>query len=149
MLTQISWHSFFVTIILMLVVYYALILTLFYKHEIALLISGAGLHSSSKNEPIPVHLQQELSPVEMQPEEMQHLMDEVIALIQQAAYSRFSEDVTKEALQKLIASERFQSMRLSGHSATISELIIRECEANCSMHLNEEDLQGLWISERD
>ena len=80
-----------------------------------------------------------------QSETIEYMLDEIRALIRQAGYSGSPKEEVLFALQKLISSDRFQTIRESPFTDAINDLIAEECQTNCSMHLSEEDLKRLWI----
>jgi len=146
MLTQISWITYFQTIALLLLIYYVVILFLFYKKEISQLLvrntqPGFVIDQSAKDL-FPEDNRETFS----QSETIEYLLDEVRALVRQAGYSRSPKEEVLFALQKLISSDRFQTIRESPFPDAINDLIADECQTNCSMHLSEEDLQRLWVS---
>ena len=146
MLNQISWATYFQTIGLLLIIYYAVILFLSYKKEISrLLVKSAqpalAIDQSGKDS-FPEVNRETFS----QSETIEYILDEVRALIRQAGYSRSPKEEVLFALQKLISSDRFQTMRESPFPDAINDLIAEECQTNCSMHLSEEDLKRLWVS---
>jgi hypothetical protein len=136
MLSRISWTDYLVSIVILLLIYYAFVLSLFYKQDILLLIAGKdrrilpatdeGLQNDNLSEVI------------------EPLSDEVKALIGQSAYGNMPVEESKASLKKLMASERFQSLKETAYYEQLNQLIAREYETYCSMHLSEEDLEGLW-----
>lgn len=71
-------------------------------------------------------------------------VDEVKALIHQAGYSRLSKDEIIISLQQLISSPKFDS-QTPVFKERLSKIITYECQTNCSMHLDERDLEKVWV----
>jgi hypothetical protein len=136
MLTRISWTDYLVIIAILLIIYYAFVLTLFYKQDILLLVTGKG----SRIQPSTHEGLQNI----IFPEVIEPLADEVKALIGQSIYENMPVEESKASLKRLMASERFQSLKETAYYEQLNQLIAREYETYCSMHLSEEDLESLW-----
>ena len=146
MLNQISWATYFQTIAILLIIYYVIILFLFYKKEMSQLVvqnTQPGFAIEQPGQDIFPEVNRETF---IQSEAIEYILDEVRALIRQAGYSRSPKEEILFALQKLISSDRFQTIRESPFPDAINNLIAEECQTNCSMHLSEEDLKRLWVS---
>jgi hypothetical protein len=136
MLTRISWTDYLVTIVILLLIYYAFVLSLFYKQDILLLITGKDRRILTATDE---GLQNDNFSEVIEP-----LADEVKALIGQSSYGNMPVEESKKALNRLMASERFQCLKETSYYEQLNQLIAREYETYCSMHLSEEDLEGLW-----
>jgi hypothetical protein len=136
MLTKISWTDYLVTIAILLFIYYAIVLTLFYKQDILLLVT-------SKSRRITLAAEEGLQNINF-PEVIEPLADELKALIGQSSYGNMPVEESKASLKRLMAAERFQSLKDTAYYQQLNQLIAREYETYCSMHLSEEDLEGLW-----
>lgn len=150
MFSQISWTQFFEGLAIVLGLYYTLTLILLNKSHFKSLITSKEIQLplAGSNEFISIPDDGDNSI--LFPEHIHHLMDEVRAITQQLRYSKFSEENFKHSLTKLISADRFQAIKQTDYYPIIAELITTECKTNCSMYLNEEDLERLWmVSEND
>ncbi|MEO7047152.1 MAG: hypothetical protein ABI091_17750, partial [Ferruginibacter sp.] len=98
MLTTISWTNYLVALAILLLIYYAIVLTFFYKQDIILLLTGNSRRIVSTQENGSHDLPGLIEP----------LGDELKALIGQSAYGNMPIEESKDALKRLMASERFQ-----------------------------------------
>lgn len=135
MLHQISWSSYFEFVAILLAIYYAVFFFVFYRKKMSdrLALKFQAISSSEKEKRT-----EESEPIE-------YLMDEMNAFIHQAGYNRSPKEEILFGLQKLVTSERFESIDKSLWKDRIDDLIINECQSNCSIHLSEEDLRVLWL----
>ena len=100
MLNQISWGSYFEFVAILIVIYYSLIFFVFYRKGLSnRLPLKFQTVQSSENEMDSEHS-----------ESIAYLRDETKAFIHQAGYSRSAKEEILFGLQKLISSERFESV---------------------------------------
>ena len=147
MLNQISWANYFEAIAILAVIYYVAILFVYCKADILQLLAVKPQHSfvSNVNETgtLKNSSSNEHSDLATQ---FEYNIEELKALIRQSGYSQSPREEVLFALQKLLTTERFQSIYNSPFKDAVNNLISDECQTNCSIHLSEEDLQGLWVS---
>ncbi len=135
MFSSISWQSYISTIAVLLVIYYAFVLYLYYRKDIAqMLTSGRNKDKGRENDDD-----------YNEKEAAIHLSDEVKALIHQAGYSRLSKGEIIVSLQQLLSAARFDTAQTPGLKERLGKIITYECQANCSMHLDEGDLEQVWV----
>ncbi len=130
MFTQISWNSYFIIVGLLSVVYYLFIAWIYYRSDVIKLISGRRV--SNRNF-IDGQINQTL---------LQSFSDEIRAFISEASKDHLDIRSLMASLQLLI--RKFPGIRDMTLKKSIQNLIIHECETNCSIHLSEEELRELW-----
>jgi hypothetical protein len=142
MLNQISWNSYFEFVVIVLITYYSAILYVFYKTDIKNWLS-LKFHTATfyKNGTEIFRNERSTNGSEL----MNHLLDEVKALIQNAANRKSPKEELLFAIQRGLSSERFQSIDIISSKDYINDLILKDCESICSIHLSKEDLRVLWI----
>ena len=70
-------------------------------------------------------------------------VDELNALVNQAGLENIAKDQMLVLLQLLL--RKYPGLHQSNFRQELISLIQTECEANCSIHLNAEELDALWI----
>lgn len=135
MFSSISWQSYISTVAILLVIYYAFVLYVYYRKDIVqFLTTGRNNDEGSKQNMLADNTGAE-----------ENYIDELRALIHQAGYSRLSKDELVFSLQQLLGSGRFETIQTPGFKEKLGKIITYECQTNCSMHLDEEDLQRVWV----
>lgn len=140
MFSSISWPSYISTVAILLVIYYSFVFYLCYRKNIIQFLTTGGINGEGR--------EQNRSATDTAAEDQQaeeNYVNEVKALIQQSGYSRLSKEELVILLQQMLGSRRFETMRLPGVQKRLNKIIIYECQTNCSMHLDEEDLERVWI----
>ena len=140
MFSSVSWQSYISTLAILLFIYYSFILYVYYRKDIVQLLTTGRVNSNGS--------QQSTHPNNTRSEEQagtDNYVDEVKALIHQAGYSRLSKDELVFSLQQLLGSGRFEIEKTPVFKERLSKIITYECQTNCSMHLDEEDLQRIWV----
>ena len=140
MFSSISWQSYISTVAILLVIYYAFVLYVYYRKDIVQLLTTGRYNGEAREQ----NMHNDNSESEEQ-EVTENHVDEVKALIHQAGYSRLSKDELVFSLQQLFGSARFETMQTPGFKKRLSKIITYECQTNCSMHLDEEDLERVWV----
>jgi len=135
MFSSISWQSYISTLTVLLVLYYCVVLYVYYRKDIAQLLTTGRVHYKSGKQ----------NTVTDNTIAADNYGDEVKALIHQAGYSRLSKDELIFSLQQLFSTDRFESVQNPAFKETLNKIITYECQTNCSMHLDEEDLQRIWV----
>lgn len=147
MLNQISWANYFGTVAILLGFYYSIILFVYYKTDILQLFT-----SKFQTAPLSIEtgtqaaLNDEQFKMDAESDQTEYLLDEVKALVRQAGYSSSPKEEILFSLQRLLCAARFQKLYQSQYRDAINNLIVDEFQTNCSMHLDERDLQGLWVT---
>jgi hypothetical protein len=151
MINNISWASYWYAIALTLISYYLFILIVFYKRDIQYFIGG------NKRQPTPDYLRSTLKQQDKIGKESlsgihdeeglisaaQALNDEAIAYLEQAGLNGSIKDEIVYCLQQII--KKFPILKYTAHQPAINKLIQSECTNNCSLSLDEQDINNVWL----
>jgi hypothetical protein len=74
---------------------------------------------------------------------VQALTDELQAFISEAGSNSFERQQIISSLQLLIG--KYPSVKSSPFKESIKQQIAQQCASTCSVHLSEEELDGLWV----
>lgn len=158
MFNQISWATYAQTVVFSLFIYYCLVLYRYYRHELLMKIkvkqgyatnnvafTAASQQQTFKRENkfnetafIPKESKSDsYSPL------VQALTDELQAFISEAGNNSFHRQQILPSLQLLIG--KYPSIKSSPFKESIKQQIAQQCASTCSVHLSEEELDGLWV----
>ena len=158
MFNQISWATYAQTAVLSLVIYYFFVLYRYYRQDLLVKIKGKQRYASNSvafNSPSQQPaFQQEINFNETVfiPKENknggysplgQSLTDELQAFISEAGSNSFERQQIIPSLQLLIG--KYPSVKSSPFKESIKQQIAQQCASTCSVHLSEEELDGLWV----
>jgi hypothetical protein len=130
MFTEITWSSYFVTVLLLFVGYYFIVGYVYYRNDLLQLISTKKSRSDI------VEAAQSLAP------SVQPLSDEVQAFLNEAGKNKIDKEAIIVSLQMLL--KKYHYLIDSDNREPIQDLIIDECKSYCSIHLSEEELNAIW-----
>ena len=140
MFSSISWQSYISIVAVLLAIYYAFVLYVYYRKDIVqVLTTGRNNGEGSKQNILADNTGAAEQPAS------ENYIDELKALIHQAGYSHLSKDELVFSLQQLLGSDRFETIKTPDFKKRLGKIITYECQTNCSMHLDEEDLQRVWV----
>lgn len=131
MLTQISWSSYIVTVLLLSAVYYLFIGYWYYRDDLLKLVSGKRV---TTNDFVSTAFRQ--LPLE------QSFSDEIMAFMEQAGKDKLDKKDIIQSLQLLL--QKYPTLKDSASQESIQNLIVNECTSYCSIHLSDEELSVLW-----
>ena len=148
MFSHISWGQYFETILYALPLYYAYVVVVYYRTELKGLVSGKGLsacYTGSRPHQPSEHSSEALSV----PEKEGHysllinsLKDELTAFLLSAGQNEFTKEDTLLSLQHLL--QKYPSVNGSPYQADIEQMIMLQCERECSIQLSESEVTYLW-----
>lgn len=164
MLKNISWSSYWLFIVIMLVIYYAVICAMYYLHEIKQILSGKSnllLKIKSTKKFVDVtntknntdnilnenyyaqdnvagncDNEQALFPL------INQFINEIRSTLEHAAKNNLIKQEIIYSFQHL--SKKYPSVKDSPFKSFISNYILIECSNYCSIHLSEDELNMLW-----
>lgn len=145
MFSNISWGSYWTALTILVILYYACVLLLFYMHEIRQLLSG-----KRKLMPAAIAVETEYNGSENEPEdddlpvEVQTLTREVTAYLDQAKYAGSIKDEILFGTQQIL--KKYPSMKNSIYHEGINKLLQFETKSRCAVHLSHEELRQVWLS---
>lgn len=149
MFTGISWNSYLTAVTILLAGYYLFIALRFFRSELLQIFSGKNLTGdkvsfTQQRKPEltshQAHLQQAFEKQDIF-QVAQSLGDEILAYLIQAGKDKVHKEDVMQSLKSLIA--KYPSIKDSAFREVIQNLVIKECETNCSIHLSEEDVSVL------
>ena len=153
MFAEISWSGYITIVVVLLAAYYFVIAIRYYRDDLFQLISGKkttqpstvnftatqsqpserGLHQTNMQEAFEKQNLFQLA---------QSLSDEIQAFLNEAGRNKLNKEEIIQSLQLLLT--KYPAVRDSSFQEFIQNLIETECEANCSIHLSDEELSVLW-----
>lgn len=155
MFSKISWQTYGAAVLILTILYY-LIVFLIYRKSLSLHGRSQKHLQYQKGTPAQTALQPTLFPSEIkQPsgQETIHqsppvlpmvhdLVDELSALIRQAAFEQMGKDTLRCAVTAVL--KKYPSLYGSSYQTSVSNLIAHESETHCNIHFSAEDIQQLW-----
>ncbi len=149
MLSQISWAEYLKMITCALTVYYAFIVMMYYKHDLVHLMKRKQKTStrpiSSAEKATDARAQLSINPEgeNQNSKLLQALTDEIRALASAMGSGTPAKSDLLLSLHQVLS--KYPTVKLSSHKAFIENFIIAEYATNCSVHLSEAELKGVWI----
>ena len=156
MLHQFTWHQYFITVVVLTIIYYLLILLRYYLPELQKLISP--WHGCSSESPLPDVLRYEqtekatpdqraednkrASPYPESPSEANHLSVQLNACISIAAEKPYAPDALIRQIKKIL--HEHSELAVSPERPKINQLVVRECEKTGTALLTEEEVDQWW-----
>jgi hypothetical protein len=156
MFTNISWTDYFITVIILLAIYYLFVGIRYYSGDIKDLLSGkrklnlkTALPYNSKGE-YPSTIEGNSHPSEASFEEtmnkefteVEHLIERLKALIADASRRKMIPQEFKQYLSLVL--KEYPSVKNSSLRASVNELIVSECEKYGTVTLTEGEVDLVW-----
>ena len=156
MFTNISWTDYFITVTILLAIYYLFVGIRYYSRDIKDLLSGkrklnlnTALPYNSKGEYCSttegnIH-PSEVSFEETKDEEfteVEHLIERLKALIADASRRKMIPQEFKQYLSLVL--KEYPSVKNSSLRASVNELIVSECEKYGAVTLTEDEVDLVW-----
>jgi hypothetical protein len=155
MFTNISWTDYFITVTILLAIYYLFVGIRYYSQDIKDLLSGkrklnlnTALPYNSKGEypsTIGGNIHSEASFEETTDEEfikVEHLIERLKALIADASRRKMIPQEFKQYLSLVL--KEYPSVKNSSLRASVNELIVSECEKYGAVTLTEDEVDLVW-----
>lgn len=158
MFNQISWATYAQTVVFSLFIYYFFVLYRYYRHDLLVKIKGKQRYASnnvafdSTSQQLAFQRENKFNEIAFIPKEnknggysplVQALNDELQAFITEAGNNSFQRQQILPSLQLLIG--KYPSIKSSPFKESIKQQIAQQCASTCSVHLSEEELDGLWV----
>jgi hypothetical protein len=157
MFNNISWNSYLLITAVILAVYYFLIAVIFFKNEITKIFFSANstfriphekgkeensiVHSDNYSEQVYESSENEKEDV-IQSSRVHELMNELKKVFKKASDKKFLKEELILALQ--LTLNNYLRLKESPFFAAINSLIELESQSQCSIYLNEEEMELLW-----
>lgn len=146
MLNNISWGSYWTALTILAILYYALIVLLFYWHDLQQMLSAKGRLLTSGSSQSGDFAKEGISNNDDGndlPVEVQSFTQEVGAYLEQAKYAgALKEEILFGAKQIL---KKYPSLKSSEYQEGINNLLLFESKNKCAIHLNNEELRQVWL----
>ena len=156
MFTNISWTDYFITVTILLAIYYLFVGIRYYAGDIKDLVSGkrklnlkAVLPYNSKGE-YPSTIGENIHASETSFEEttdkefteVEHLIERLKALIADASHRKMIPQEFKQYLSLVL--KEYPTVKNSSLRASVNELIVSECEIYGTVTLTEDEMDLVW-----
>lgn len=162
MFNAISWQGYWITLALLSSIYYAAILLLFFREDLkawlhkksnrvwqtAPATQGPEPHASQTpvqpslfGEDIAADFQ--APPAGSEEHRVYACMDELNAFFEAARSRKWSRGELLQALRLVLS--KYPSIKESEYRHTLGQVILSQCEHDCSIHLKAEEVAGLWL----
>ncbi|MFL5788122.1 MAG: hypothetical protein ACJ748_08715 [Flavisolibacter sp.] len=162
MLHTISWQSYWITLALLSGIYYLVIYLLYFRNKLDISSnpkSNQEFYSANTNcdeQTLTEFRQKQRSlfgeqlssefstPSENTVENLVYgCMDEINAFFEQAKKTKWLKNNLINSLRSIL--NKYPSLKDSEYKESISNVLVTECEHNCSVHLNAEDVIHVWL----
>ena len=158
MFSDISWASYIQIVAFVLTFYYAYTLYTYYRYDLQRFLKGRqnlrtnGSAVNSTNQGMDVYKNSPTDHSNFMPKEnsdggypllVNALADEIKAFLLEAGNNNVRRDQLLSSLQLLLS--KYPSVKSSPYKDSIQKLIEQESEINCTVHLGERELEGLWV----
>ena len=156
MFTNISWTDYFITVTILLAIYYLFVAIRYYAGDVKDMLSGkrklnlkTAISYNSKGE-YPLTIERNTHPSEASFEEttdknfteVEHLIERLKGLIADASHRKMIPQEFKQYLSLVL--KEYPSVKNSSLRASVNELIVSECEKCGTVILTEDEVDLLW-----
>jgi hypothetical protein len=155
MFNQISWTLYFQIVGLVLIPYYLIIISKYYRFSIFSVLTGKrSTNQTISNSPFTTHSPSKNGIEKAMKEDttdnhdkedtlsFQSFVDEIQAFLLGAEKNSFDKEQIYSSLQFLLG--KYRSLKPSQDKKAIKMLIAFECETKCSVRFSEKELDELW-----
>lgn len=150
MLNNIGWASYLFAIIIILSIYYAFVVAVYYRNDLQSHFikfkGGVRLNSSSSNPNLTsnnTEIKSDPPKKEDQNNSIPELFLSFQSLIKNGAVRNFPKEELLLSLK--LKLQNHLALKDSIHQESINNFIIAQCENYCSMHLSGDEVSALWI----
>lgn len=149
MIHNISWADFFTTVVIAVLVYYAMVVYACYRQDLGQLVNrkpmGAAQAAGRINQPSlfePQDPEFRLPPNDSAERMVYDCVDEVNAFLEQAKAQRCTKENLIPSLQRIL--KKYPQVKTSDYKESLSNVLITQCEHVCSVRLSAEDMVVVW-----
>lgn len=149
MFYSISWQAYWTTLSLCIAGYYLIVYLVYFRKDFSTIFIKtesvrAKLHPHVRSSP-----EDQLPGSSLQNNEQETIVhsciDEVNAYFEEARKSKCLKEEIAYALKGIL--KKYPTLKHSGFRASLSSLIITQCEHICSIQLKSEDMARVWSAE--
>lgn len=139
MFNTISWQSYWTMLAISLAIYYLFLFLVYYRKDFMTSLSSRGMKQSFAINPDEFQ-----SPLPDTDEGIVYsCMDELNAFFEEAKKRKWSKNEMIYSIQRIL--EKYPSIKTSGYKQSVSNVLLNQCEHICSIHLNAEELNRVWL----
>lgn len=162
MFNNISWQGYWITLALIAAAYYLVVYLLYFRKDFSIewrkgfqrgfkspFSAPASKDRLSRDNPNQQPSLFENSD-EFQASEtdtieyaVQACMDEINAYLEEAKRSKCIKEEVLFGLRSILT--KYPAISKSGYKDSLTSLVINQCEYLCSVHLNSDDVMGVWV----
>ncbi|MET0636127.1 MAG: hypothetical protein ABWZ25_08855 [Chitinophagaceae bacterium] len=141
MFSSISWSTYWSVLAGVLILYYAFLLAGYYRNEIASLWTGSvrtkdNLNPVNPDTAKPVSESSDVSAIHAMADEIGHFLS------QSAENGNLKKEIMF-GLRQIV--NKYPSLQSSAYRPELEQMISFECQTKCSIHLNGEEIQQVWL----
>ncbi len=159
MFNNISWQGYWLTIALTSAGYYLSIYLLYFRNDFKILIGQKKTKSSFEiaghSSPLDESLKQselfndstefELPDKNSEEAIVYACIDELDAFFNESKKGKCLKDEMICSLQSIL--KKYPSLKESGYKASLTNVMVGQCEHTCSIHLDADDLVKVWFGQ--
>ena len=145
MFSKISWNGFITAVGVLLFIYYAVVLFLYYRRDILRLVKEGLKRPEPRDKDVLNEFKPEFSKSERDPPDLSNvheLMDELNTLFASAAERKFPKEELLMALQSKL--QGYPQLKDSFMRSSINYHIAQESQVQCGFTMDESELAKLW-----
>ena len=135
MLSSVSWRDLIVTLVVLVIVYYAVIIALFFRNDIISIVKS-GSWKFPKEDPKAVVKEPELFAG------INELLEDLKAVFHTSLTSTYHKEELMQALSSTLKDH--QQLKGTEFEAAINQHIIQTAESSCAIFLDETDIKQIW-----
>jgi hypothetical protein len=143
MFNTISWQSYWTMLAISLAVYYFFIVFIYYRKELKAAFFTKTFKGNA-NQSFTINEDEFKAPDKDSEEGIVYsCMDELNAFFEEAKKRKWNKKEMIYALQGIM--KKYPSIKTSGYKQSVSNVLLNQCEHICSIHLNAEELNHVWL----
>ena len=147
MVNNISWGSYWSALTIMVIIYYAYIILVYYRDDLRNRLAGKNGRLSAGSFQATFSVKEMRDHHETGDDELlpvvQSLTDEMTAYFGQVAYVKAGKAEIIFALQQI--AKKYEMIKNSSHRQAVNRLVQFECKDKCAVHLSEEEIKQVWM----
>ena len=141
MFSSISWSTYWSVLAGVSILYYALLKLGYDRNEVVSLAVGSIKTKNKLGSVTPEHTVVVSDSTDVSA--IQSMADEVGHFLLQSAENGHLKNEVMFGLNQIV--KKYPSLQLSPYRPELEQMISFECQTKCSIHLNEEEIQQVWL----
>jgi hypothetical protein len=143
MFNTISWHSYWTSLAITTTIYYFILVLLFYRKEIKTAFLTKSFTKTADQSFIVNEDEFKAPSGDTEEGIVYACMDELNAFFEEAKKRKWNKNEMVYSLQLIM--KKYPSIKTSRYKQSVSNVLINQCEHICSIHLNAEELEHVWL----